>query len=155
MSTRWMTEEDAYAFLDAGTVGRLATCNAAGQPYITPLNYLCHEGKIYFHCRLTGRKLDNLKENSRVCFEVSEVEKMTISSDVPCGCSTRYSSVQAFGTARVIADDAEKAVLLNLLVKKFAAGKPCLPVDEQHAARCAVVEIELDKISGKRNVDPE
>jgi len=155
MPVRWMSDEDARAFLAAGTEGRLATCDSAGQPYITPLNYVVHEGKIYFHGNLTGRKLDNIAENSRVCFEVSELTKMTISADRPCSCATRYTSILAFGAARIIEDLTEKAALLNLLVAKHAAGKPFQPVDEQKAATCAVVEISIDQISGKMNVDPE
>jgi hypothetical protein len=155
MPIRWMSEEDAYAFLSAGTVGRLATCDRSGRPYITPLNYVVREGKIYFHCGLTGRKLDNLSANNRVCFEVSEAAKITISEGRPCGCATRYSSVLAFGAARLVAGDAEKAALLNLLVERYAAGKPHQPVEEQQAAGCAVVEISIEEISGKMNVDPE
>jgi hypothetical protein len=150
-----MTEKSAYEFLAGHTEGRLATCNRAGEPYITPLNYLFHEGKIIFHCKLTGRKLDNLAENSRVCFEVSEVVKIVPSEDPPCACATRYASVLAFGAARVIADNARKATLLNLLVERFVAGKSVQPVLEHHAAGCAVVEMEIEEISGKRNVDPE
>ena len=155
MPIRWMTEEDAYGFLAGRTEGRLATCDGAGQPYITPLNYLYREGRIYFHSKLTGRKLDNLAGNSRVCFEVSEVARISVANDRPCACATRYSSVLAFGAARVISDDTEKTTLLNLLVEKYAAGKPFQPVEEQHAASCAVVEIRIEEISGKRNVDPE
>jgi hypothetical protein len=155
MSILWMTESDAYEFLAAQVEGRLATCDAAGQPYITPLNYLYREGKIYFHSKLTGRKLDNIAENIRVCFEVSKVEKLTVSNDRPCACATRYTSVLAFGAAREIPDGAEKTALLNLLVARYAAGKPFQPVEDSHAADCAVVEIRIDEISGKRNVDPE
>ena len=155
MPIRWMSEEEAHRFLAERTEGRLATCDGAGQPYITPLNYLYRDGKLYFHSKLTGRKLDNLAGNSRVCFEVSETAKISVSNDRPCACATRYASVLAFGAARVISDNAEKAALLNLLVEKYAAGKPYQPVEEQHAAGCAVVEILIEEISGKRNVDPE
>jgi nitroimidazol reductase NimA-like FMN-containing flavoprotein (pyridoxamine 5'-phosphate oxidase superfamily) len=55
----------------------------------------------------------------------------------------------------VIEDDAEKAAVLNLLVERYAAGEPFQPVEESHAADCAVVEIRIDEIRGKRNVDPE
>ena len=153
MPIRWMSENDAHAFLAAQTEGRLATCDSAGQPYITPLNYLYRDGKIYFHSKLTARKLDNLAENNRVCFEVSDAIKITISDDRPCACSTRYASVLAFGAARVVADEAEKTALLNLLVDKFAAGKAYQPVKETDAAGCAVVEIRIDEISGKKNID--
>lgn len=155
MPIRWMNEEDARAFLSAGSEGRLATCDRDGQPYITPLNYVVDRGKIYFHCKLTGRKLDNLAENSRVCFEVSQAAKMTIAEDRPCSCATRYSSVLAFGRARLVTDETQKAALLNLLVEKHAAGKAFQRVDEQKAAGCAVVEILIEQISGKMNVDPE
>jgi nitroimidazol reductase NimA-like FMN-containing flavoprotein (pyridoxamine 5'-phosphate oxidase superfamily) len=155
MPTRWMSERDAYQFLAQKTEGRLATCNQAGQPYITPLNYLYRDGKLYFHSKLTGRKLDNLAENSRVCFEVSETEKIVVSNDRPCACSTRYSSVLAFGATRVVSDPAEKTVLLNLLVGKYAGGKTFQPIEERHSAGCAVVEILIEEISGKMNVDPE
>jgi hypothetical protein len=155
MPIRWMNEDDALEFLTTETEGRLATCDSSGQPYITPVNYLFHDGKIYFHCKLTGRKLDNLAENNRVCFEVSRVAKMTIAEDRPCACATRYTSVLAFGTARLVEDQAEKATLLNLLVEKHAAGKAFQPVEEKQAGSCAVVEILVDQISGKMNVDPE
>jgi len=150
-----MSKSEAGEFLAERTEGRLATCDAAGHPYITPLNYLYHAGKIYFHCKTEGRKLDNIAVQSRVCFEVSQTEKAVFSGDPPCKCATRYRSVLAFGTARVVTDAAEKAALLNLLMAKFASGKPFQPVDEQRAAECAVVEITVEEISGKRNVDPE
>jgi len=155
MPIRWMSEEDAREFLRAGREGRLATCDGAGQPYITPLNYLYRDGKIYFHSKLSGRKLDNIAENSRVCFEVSAVAKLTVSNDRPCGCSTRYTSVLAFGKARVISDETEKAAWLNLLVERYAEGKDFQRVEEKDAAGCAIVEIVVEQISGKMNIDPE
>ena len=155
MPVRWMSEEDARAFLAAGREGRLATCDRAGQPYITPLNYLYRAGKIYFHSRLDGRKLDNIAANPRVCFEVSAAAKLTVTHDRPCSCSTRYTSVLAFGVARVVEDSTEKTALLNMLVERYAGGNAFQPVEEKHAAGCAVVEIDVDQISGKMNVDPE
>ena len=150
-----MNESEAYEFLAARVEGRLATCDATGNPYITPMNYLYHDGKIYFHCKSTGRKLDNIASHSRVCFEVSQTVKSIFVEDPPCKCATRYDSVLAFGSARVLRDAAEKAAVLNLLVARFAGGKPYQLVGEQRAAECAVVEITIDEISGKRNIDPK
>jgi nitroimidazol reductase NimA-like FMN-containing flavoprotein (pyridoxamine 5'-phosphate oxidase superfamily) len=155
MPIRWMTETSAYEFLARQTEGRLATSNRAGEPYITSLNHLLDGGRIYFHCNPTGRMLENLAENPRVCFEVSEVEKIVASEGLPCYCATRYTSVLAFGAARLLNDEGEKAAVLNRMVERFANGKSFEPILESHAATCAVVEIGVDKISGKRNVDPE
>jgi hypothetical protein len=154
MPVRWMNRDEAWAFLAAGTEGRLATCDAAGQPYITPLNYLLHEEKLYFHCRLTGRKLENIAQNPRVCFEVSRSEKVKVCYEKACGCSTRYFSVLAFGTASVVADPARKTGLLNRLVTRYAEGFPFPAVQPRDAESCTVVEIAIEEISGKRNVDP-
>jgi nitroimidazol reductase NimA-like FMN-containing flavoprotein (pyridoxamine 5'-phosphate oxidase superfamily) len=155
MPIRWLNKVDSLAFLAARTEGRLATCNQALEPYITPLNYFYFEDKIYFHSKLSGRKLNNIIENKRVCFEVSEVDRITFSDERACACSTRYTSVLVFGPARVVVDETEKAVLLNRLVERFAAGRPFPPVEVKDAARVAVVEISIEEISGKRNVDPE
>ena len=104
---------------------------------------------------MEGRKLDNIAVNSRVCFEVSATAKLTVTNERPCNCSTRYTSVLVFGVARAVSDEAEKTAVLNLLVERYAAGKPFEPVEEKHAANCRVVEIAVEQISGKTNVDPE
>jgi hypothetical protein len=150
-----MSEDEAREFLAARLEGRLATSNQAGEPYITPLNYLVFENRIYLHSKLKGRKLDNLAENDRVCFEVSETANHIVSCDAPCACATRYSSVLVFGRARLLDDGAEKAAVLNRLMARFAAGRSFQAVEEKHAAGCAVIEIAIETISGKRNVDAE
>jgi nitroimidazol reductase NimA-like FMN-containing flavoprotein (pyridoxamine 5'-phosphate oxidase superfamily) len=76
-------------------------------------------------------------------------------NDRPCNCSTRYTSVLAFGVARVLSDEAEKAALLNLLVERYAEGEAFQRVEEKDAAGCAVVEIAVEQLSGKMNIDPE
>ena len=154
MAVRWMSAAEAREFLAAGTEGRLATSNTGGQPYITPVNYVYHEGKICFHCSKTGRKLDNIAANPLVCFEVSGDVRTSVSNGHPCDCSTRYSSLLAFGRARLVAGELEKAELLNRLVAHLADGKPFQPVTVEQAATCAVVEIELEEISGKVNYEP-
>ena len=52
-------------------VGRIATHGADGYPYVIPLNYVYHDGSIYFHCARSGEKLDNLKRDSRVLKRVN------------------------------------------------------------------------------------
>jgi len=155
MPIKWMPEESAWKFLSSQTEGRLATCGQAGEPYITSVNHLVHERRIYFHCRLTGRKLENIQANPRVCFETSCGEIVAETHQSACGYTTRYNSVQAFGEARIVSGNARKAELLNLLAKRLAAGKQFPPISEDQATKCAVVEIAVDRISGKMNVDAE
>jgi nitroimidazol reductase NimA-like FMN-containing flavoprotein (pyridoxamine 5'-phosphate oxidase superfamily) len=150
---KWLSEDEAIAYLSSRTEGRLATCDAAGQPYITPLNYVFHRGNIYFHSAPKGHKLDNIAVNSRVCFEVSQTDK-PVFAEKACACSTRYTSVVVFGRARVVTDDGEKVDALNALTEKIAAGRQFVPATAANTGGVAVVAVSVDKITGKRNVDP-
>ncbi len=55
--------------LSLTNIGRLATNGADGYPYVTPVNFVWHERKIYFHSALAGEKLENLARDPKVCFE--------------------------------------------------------------------------------------
>lgn len=149
-----LSHEAAIRLLESEHVGHLATCNPNNSPYITPLNYVYYQNNIYFHCAHEGCKLDNIRANPQVCFEVSRVDKLVIRQQA-CNCATRYHSVQVFGQARILHDVQQKANVLNALTTKYAAGQPFLPVTPEAAATCCVVEISIDRIVGKCNVDSE
>lgn len=153
MPKKWLSDSEAMEYLAGQREGRLATTDQNGQPYITPLNYIVHEGKMYFHSALKGRKLDNIAVNSRVCFEVSHTDKNVFNMN-PCDSGTRFCSVLVFGKASVIEDAAKKIEVLTVLTQRFAEGSPFRPIDENMASSCVLVEISIDQISGKRNVDP-
>ena len=149
-----LTREEAIDFLARETIGHLATFDPTGYPYVTPLNYVYHQGKIYFHCAHEGRKLDNLAANNRVCFEVSRIDRKVF-APLPCKCSTRYTSALVFGTAGMVADPVRKMAVLNALIETYAEGRPFTPVEAESAAGCTVVEILIDALHGKRNLDPQ
>ena len=154
MPVKWLSRAEALAYLAGCREGRLATNGADGQPYIVPLNYVVQDEKIYFHCALRGRKLDNIAANDWVCFEVSEREKYII-AEAACDSATRYISVLVFGRAQLVACVQKKVEVLNAFMTKFADGGKFRRVDEAMASGCAVVMISIDQISGKRSVDPE
>ena len=39
-------------------------------PYIVPMNYGYRDNTLYFHCGLQGRKIDLIKRNNKVGFEI-------------------------------------------------------------------------------------
>jgi len=151
MPQQLLTPDEAIDFLRQRFLGRLATVGADG-PYITPLHYVFDSGRLYFHCAREGKKLDNIRSNPRVCFEVSEVDKPVFSARA-CGYGTRYTSVLVFGVAALMPEGERKAEILNLLVDRQAEGRLYQPVDAAMAKLCEVVEIVPETISGKRNID--
>lgn len=153
MPKKWLSREESEIYLNEAFYGRLATA-FNNQPYIVPVNYVFHQNHLYIHSSLQGRKLMNIQLNPRVCFEVSEPVKF-LSGEKPCQFGVRYWSVLVFGQAKILEDENCKLRVLELLTKKYAGKsilKPMNPVDVQ---KVAVIEIVIDSITGKANVDPE
>lgn len=141
---------DAIAdLLNRAPVGRVATVSPDGTPYVVPVNFAFEGDRIYFHCALEGRKLDNIKADPRVCFEADELLGLSVSAEKPCSSDSYYRSVIAWGKARVVADEKVMLHALRLLIKKHTGDKEPGEFVPEVLARTAVVEIVIDEISGK------
>jgi len=99
------------------------TCHVAmidsGTPYVVPLSYgyVIIDGTIlelYFHSALEGKKIDVLKRNNKVCFEIS-YEGEPVHSESPCNSGYYYASVIGFGEAVFIEDADEKCNALSVI----------------------------------------
>lgn len=144
--------------LSATNVGRMATVDKQGYPYITPLNFVFHEGCVYFHCALKGEKLDNLTRNPKVCFEVDlplaylKVD-FTPEKD-PCCTHQYYHCVIIRGHARVIHDDRIKTTVLNALMEKHEGNNefPAITSENAKYKMCSVVEIKPEIMTAKSDI---
>ena len=153
MPKEWITDhEEMESLLREALVGCLATVGPDGSPYITPLHFVFYEGKIYFHSALKGRKVDHIRANPRVCFEVHELIKI-VQGQRACDLSTRYRSVLAFGRARSLPDGDEKITVLTALAEKYAGGQAVEPPTPKRVKGTEVIEITIEEMTGKRNVD--
>ena len=153
MPKQWITiRSEMDAILEHAEVGVLATTGPDGAPYAVPLNFVYLDGCIYFHCALKGRKLANLAADHRACFTAWELERFVPGRNAG-DCSVRYQSVVCHGPARIIPDGEHKLAVLTELSAKHMAQRPDPPTPE-YAAKCALVEIRVAEITGKRNVAP-
>ena len=143
-----LSEADIEQILRVGEYGVLATVGPDGQPYGVPLNYICMNGNIYFHCALVGQKLDNIAHNERVSFTV--VGRTEV---LPAEFSTGFESVIAFGTASLISGDERYAALMGLAEKyssDFIAEAPAYI--EKFDKQTAVVRVRVERVTGKGKV---
>ncbi|MEZ4530197.1 MAG: pyridoxamine 5'-phosphate oxidase family protein [Thermomicrobiales bacterium] len=98
------------ALLAGSIVGRIA-CNQPGErPYLVPLAY-AYDGDSIYAVSGPGRKLDLMRSDPRVSFEVDRVEQ-----------SDRWQSVVAEATFEEIADPDE--VQLAVALVERATGVP-------------------------------
>lgn len=152
MPKKWIADRvEMEDILRECPVGSLATVGPDGAPYVVTVNYVYHNGKIYFHGALAGKKMDNIAHQPRVCFEVHVVERI-VGAAQAIEFSTRYRSVIVHGRARSLTDPAAKMAALMALTARYAEGRPFEPPTAEDVAGTAVVEIEIGEMTGKRNV---
>jgi len=149
MKTHQLEETEINSLLAAESVGRLATVNADGTPYITPVHYVYFNQKIYIHGLIRGQKMDNITANPNVCFEIDQFEKLIFPEDKsPCDVNTQYKSVIITGNARIVEDEKLKADALNLIVEKYTPNLSGTPFGNSIKAT-NVIEIEVKEMTGK------
>lgn len=143
--------DELEVILRGAEVGRLGTC-VGGEPYVVPVNFAYDDGRIVFHCARWGKKLENIVENPRVCFEV-DINGGVIPAGDPCNFSFRYQSIIAHGKARVHTDPQKVVEAMKLLVEKYASAAMAdqITVEAVSRRQLAVVEITLEEMTGKRS----
>ena len=121
------------------------------EPYIVPLNYGYADGVIYAHSAPAGRKIDLLKVNSRVCFEI-EYSAEVVRKDEPCKWSAKYRSVIGYGNVEIITDTESKKKGLDIIMQKYGY-QGHGEYNEGSLSRMVLLKIRIDQITGKQSGD--
>jgi len=121
-------------------------------PYVVPLSYGykitgANTLELYFHSAPEGRKLDVLKRNNRVCFEMA-YEGEPVHSETPCNSGYYYASVIGSGDAVFLEDDNEKREALSVMFR-HQTGKDVAFNSEQAKTVCVFKIVSAD-FTGKR-----
>lgn len=143
---KMISQNEAIEVLNGAEYGVLSTVSTDGIPYGTPVNFVYYDGAIYFHCALTGHKLQNIADNSNVSFTVVDSVEL-----MPETFNTRYRSVIAFGKAALIDDEEEKKKVLLEIVKKLSPDyiEGGIKYINSSVKDAHVVKITVSEISGK------
>jgi uncharacterized protein len=118
-------------------------------PYIVPVNFVVRDNYLYFHSSREGRKINILRKNNQVCFEIDSDTEI-VKGEVPCSWGTRYLSVIGFGRAFFLEKEPEKKKALNYLMEKYA-GKGSFSYKTEALEKIAVISIRIEKITGKKS----
>lgn len=126
-------------------VCRIAMCDD-DMPYLVPVNFGYHDNAIYIHTAYEGKKIDILRKNNRVCFEM-ESDFQLVSADAACDWGTLYESVIGFGRARFIEDEEGKRKGLEIIVRHYT-DQP-IEFKEKGFRKALVIKIEIESLTGK------
>lgn len=144
--------------LRRATIGRLATSGADGYPYITPVNYVWWNGSVFFHCAHEGEKVDNIRRDPRVCFEVDiPLSYFGLDYDPTrptCHVHQFYHCVIIRGRAEIVEDCEEKVGSLNALMEAHEGHDNFVKVDAhtKGVGLCSVVAVRVESMTGKRDL---
>lgn len=117
------------------------------QPYVVPMNYGYTDGCFYLHSKPTGKKLDMLKANSKVGFNLQSIAEPWHNHEKAEQCSMRYVSVVGSGIAIIIENPDEKRKALDIIGRQYN-----LPTDEYSdklLQSLALIRLEVTEMNGK------
>lgn len=121
-----------------------------GQPYIVPMNYGYTMEKeqltLYLHGATKGYKLDIMRANPKVCFEM-ECDVAPFEGEVACQYGTSYSSIIGRGNAEIVDDVEEKKRALSILMKT-QTGKD-FTFDDRMVSIVSVIKIHVSGYTAK------
>jgi len=152
------SKEKIKEFLDLEYVGRIASIDENGFPQIIPMKFVFLNHAIYMHSDTKGEKLDNIKRNEKVGFEVDrELEFLPSYFEDPKDASladTLYISVVVKGICSIVEDRNEKTLALNGLMKKYQpeGGYDPLKPEMQVVDEVAIIKVEPDSFRGKYKI---
>ncbi len=133
--------------LRRAVVCRLGLCDGR-RPYVVPVSFGFADNALYFHTAGEGQKVDILRRNSNVCFEV-EVDCEVVKADKACDWGMNYKSVIGFGTAVFIEEVALKRKGLDVIMRQYSSGSFEYPAKAIEGI--AIVKIEIESMTGKQS----
>ena len=152
------SKEKIIEFLSSQQTGRISSIDENGYPQIIPMNFVFINDVVYMHSHIKGEKLENIKRNQKVGFEVDKsLEFLPSYFSDPTDASladTLYISVVIKGNANIILDKEEKTTALNGLMKKYQPEGGYEPIKPEMDVLDEVVVIKIvpESLRGKYKI---
>ncbi|MCF6248338.1 MAG: pyridoxamine 5'-phosphate oxidase family protein [Desulfobacula sp.] len=116
------------------------------KPYIVPMNFGYKNGTLYLHSAKEGRKIELIKKNPNICFEVDELVRLK-KAEQACDWGAQYQSVIGNGRA-VFLEEGEKKAGLDIIMAHYSQRQFEYP--EEMLGKTAVIKIAIDNMTGKQ-----
>lgn len=118
-------------------------------PHILPLSFGYHKNKLFIHSATEGTKIEMIKKNDYVCFEM-ELYSEILRDEIACNWTTKYRSIIGWGSIRIVNGTNEKIKGLDIIMNKY--GSP--GTHEYNSAlleEMFLLEIDIERITGKQS----
>jgi len=126
-------------------------------PYIVPMNYgYDFENNaltLFFHSALTGKKLNIIKNNNNVCFEI-DCDTKLIEAEKPCNYGYVFKSVIGFGKIIMLENPDEKIEGLNKIMRHQTEKEAVYNFTYDEIKGVCVYKMVVEEFTGKRKEFP-
>jgi nitroimidazol reductase NimA-like FMN-containing flavoprotein (pyridoxamine 5'-phosphate oxidase superfamily) len=145
-------------FLNSEPVGRVCSIDVNGFPQVIPMNFVYFNGFVYMHSHPFGEKLDNIRRNPNVGFEVDRhvcfLPSYYFHPTDASQADTLYISVVIKGRAELVEDNNEKAGALNALMQKYQKEGRYEPLDQDMPVvrEVAIIRVLPNEMRGKYKI---
>ena len=118
------------------------------KPYIVPLNYGYKDNALYIHCAKEGRKLDILRYNPHVCFEIEGKHEL-VTGPKACDWTMQYESLIGYGTVEILENENDKIKGLNILMEHFGSFNNTY--HPKHIENIVILKMAIESVTGKQS----
>lgn len=118
------------------------------KPYIVPLSFGYKDKMLYFHSAAKGKKIDIMRKNPRVCFEI-DINSKIIKAEDACKWSMRYQSVIGYGKAVLLQNADEKRKALKIIMSQYS-DRPHHFI-EKKVQKAAVIKVAIEDMTGRQS----
>ncbi len=139
------------SIIRACQVCRLAFA-VGGEPYVVPVCFGYDGERLYFHTARSGKKIDFIQANNRVCFEFERNVKLHRHAGDACKWTFSFESVIGYGTVSELTGPAEKAQGMNHIMVQYSGSEWSFDADA--LARTRIWSVSVQSVTGKRSKEP-
>ncbi|MDP4222450.1 MAG: pyridoxamine 5'-phosphate oxidase family protein [Bacteroidota bacterium] len=119
-------------------------------PYIVTMNFGYSDRisrRLWFHCAAEGRKLDMIRKNNLVCFEL-DTDHQLFGGEKACDFGMKYSSVVGWGRIEILTDNNEKIEGLNYIMAHYS-DRTGFSYRQETLDKTVVLRLDIIEMSGK------
>jgi len=124
-------------------------------PYIVPLNYGWdfenNSLTLFFHSAKEGKKIDIMKANDNVCFEIDCDSRLIKKGEKVCNYGYVYKSIIGFGKMIILENVDEKANGLNMILKHQTEMETAYSFMEEELRNVCVYKMIVEEFTGKES----
>jgi len=131
-----LSRDDIEYLLKNNLLGRLSLC-CGNEPYVVPIFYVYHDGKIYLHMAKEGKKVEFIQRNNRACFEVDEWREKG------------WTSVICYGKIS-LHDDFEMKKRAFEVLTEVAKGDQKISEERIKSMDVYIGVMEIEQVTGRR-----